>query len=104
MNKLMKIEAVAKPSNCPVGALADGYGSGKRRLFASARAPTRRGFAIATILKNESVVAAAKMLGKALLTATLSAATNSGEDEGENSQTTSADVKPDVDTSVVPGL
>ena len=94
------------------------------------------------ILKNESVVAAAKTLGKALLTATLSAlgvsclsgcsaltpstksqsmtvtalgfpaitvvtttsqaATNSGDDEGENSQTTSADVKPDVDASVMP--
>ena len=96
------------------------------------------------IFKNESVVAAAKTLGKALLYATLStlgvtwlsgcsaltpstksqsmtvtalgfpaitvvtttsqAATNSGDDEGENSQTTSADVKPDVDASVVPGL
>ena len=93
-------------------------------------------------LKNESVVAALKTLGKAHLTATLSAlgvsclsgfsaltpstksqsmtvtalgfpaitvvtttsqaATNSGDDEGENSQTTSADVKPDVDASVVP--
>ena len=94
------------------------------------------------ILKNESVVSAAQMLGKALLTATLSAlgvtwlsgypaltpstksqsmtvtalgfpaitvvtttsqaVTNSGDDEGENSQTTSADVKPDVDASIVP--
>ena len=30
------------------------------------------------------------------------AKTNDGDDEGENTQTTSADVKPDVDASVVP--
>ena len=94
------------------------------------------------ILKNESVVAAAKTLGKALLYATFSAigvtwlsgcsaltpasksqsmtvtalgfpaitvvtttsqaASNDGDDEGANTQTTSADVKPDVDASVVP--
>ena len=30
------------------------------------------------------------------------AATNDGDDEGANTQTTSADVKPDVDASVVP--
>ena len=37
-----------------------------------------------------------------VVTTTSQAATNSGDDEGENSQTTSADVKPDVDTSVIP--
>ena len=37
-----------------------------------------------------------------VVTTTSLAATNSGDDEGENTQTTSADVKPDVDASVVP--
>ena len=37
-----------------------------------------------------------------VVTTTSQAATNSGDDEGENAQTTSADVKPDVDASVVP--
>ena len=37
-----------------------------------------------------------------VVTTTSQAATNDGDDEGENSQTTSADVKPDVDASVVP--
>ena len=36
------------------------------------------------------------------VTTTSQAATNSGDDEGENSQTTTADVKPDVDASIVP--
>ena len=44
-------EAIAKPSSCPVGTLADGHRFGKRRHFASARAPTRRGFAIASYFR-----------------------------------------------------
>lgn len=31
-------------------------------------------------------------------------ATNDGDDEAENAQTTSADIKPDVDASVIPTL
>ena len=51
-------EAIAKPSRCPVGALADGLRIGKRRHFASARAPTRRGFAIAShVLPHVTFVA-----------------------------------------------
>ena len=38
-----------------------------------------------------------------VVTTTSQAATNAGDDEGANTQTTSADVKPDVDASVVPG-
>ena len=37
-----------------------------------------------------------------VVTTTSQAATNDGDDEGDNAQTTSADVKPDVDASVVP--
>ena len=37
-----------------------------------------------------------------VVTTTSQAATNAGDDEGANTQTTSADVKPDVDASVVP--
>ena len=37
-----------------------------------------------------------------VVTTTSQAATNDGDDEGANTQTTSADVKPDVDASVVP--
>ena len=37
-----------------------------------------------------------------VVTTTSQAATNDGADEGANTQTTSADVKPDVDASVVP--
>ena len=37
-----------------------------------------------------------------VVTTTTQSATNDGDDEGENTQTTSADVKPDVDASVVP--
>ena len=37
-----------------------------------------------------------------VVTTTSQSATNDGDDEGENTQTTSADVKPDVDASVVP--
>jgi len=37
-----------------------------------------------------------------VVTTTSQEATNSGDDEGANAQTTSADVKPDVDASVVP--
>ena len=37
-----------------------------------------------------------------VVTTTSQAATNDGNDEGANTQTTSADVKPDVDASVVP--
>ena len=38
-----------------------------------------------------------------VVTTTSQAATNDGDDEGANTQTTSADVKPDVDASIVPG-
>ena len=37
-----------------------------------------------------------------VVTTTSQAATNDGDDEGDNAQTTSADVKPDVDASIVP--
>ena len=37
-----------------------------------------------------------------VVTTTSQSATNDGDDEGANTQTTSADVKPDVDASVVP--
>ena len=37
-----------------------------------------------------------------VVTTTSQAATNDGADEGANTQTTSADVKPDVDASIVP--
>ena len=37
-----------------------------------------------------------------VVTTTSQTATNDGDDEGANTQTTSADVKPDVDASVVP--
>ena len=37
-----------------------------------------------------------------VVTTTSQSATNDGDDEGENTQTTSADVKPDIDASVVP--
>ena len=37
-----------------------------------------------------------------VVTTTSQAATNDGNDDGANTQTTSADVKPDVDASVVP--
>ena len=37
-----------------------------------------------------------------VVTTTTQSATNDGDDEGANTQTTSADVKPDVDASVVP--
>ena len=37
-----------------------------------------------------------------VVTTTSQAATNDGDDEGANTQTTTADVKPDVDASVVP--
>ncbi len=37
-----------------------------------------------------------------VVTTTSQSATNDGDDEGENTQTTSADVKPDVDASVGP--
>ena len=49
-SSLFSIEAIAKPLHCPVGALADGRLIGNSRTFASARAPTRRGFAIASIV------------------------------------------------------
>ena len=39
-----------------------------------------------------------------VVTTTSQAANNNGDDEGANTQTTSADVKPDVDASVVPSL
>ena len=55
--------------------------------------------------KSQSMtVTALGIPGIAIITSTGQSATNSGDDEGENSQTTSADVKPDVDASVVPGL
>ena len=38
-----------------------------------------------------------------VVTTTSQAAENAGDDEGANTQTTSADVKPDVDASIVPG-
>ena len=38
-----------------------------------------------------------------VVTTTSQAAENAGDDEGANTQTTSADVKPDIDASVVPG-
>ena len=37
-----------------------------------------------------------------VVTTTTQSAENDGDDEGENTQTTSADVKPDVDASIVP--
>ena len=37
-----------------------------------------------------------------VVTTTSQSATNDGDDEGANTQTTTADVKPDVDASVVP--
>ena len=37
-----------------------------------------------------------------VVTTTSQAATNDGDDEGDNAQTTSADVKPDVDASILP--
>ena len=37
-----------------------------------------------------------------VVTTTSQTATNAGDDEGANTQTTSADVKPDLDASVVP--
>jgi len=39
-----------------------------------------------------------------VVTTTSQAATNSGDDEGEMTQTTTADVKPDVDAQVVPTM
>lgn len=37
-----------------------------------------------------------------VVTTTTQSATNDGDDQGENAQTTSADVKPDLDASVTP--